>query len=1288
MRPRHRNDCQLGRAFKLVTIALLLALPWSGTAAAPFVGAPEHTSGDYVETTVDIRVKVMGGDVAIERTWRDGAWHLNRHWAPLAILRDAADGSITSIERNGDAYEPSANDPDLFRLGKRRTIVATADGFRWSDRDGNWIDYDSDGRMLRYGDRNAQQASLAYDGQGRLSGVLDHDGDQVLWLDYDTDGRVIQVRDYTGRHVDYGYSGAGPRITRVTDLRGKVWTYGFSGGLLTSRTDPLGNSVSLEYNGQSRLVAISDDIGIWRRYVYDFDQTRREYLFRVIDGTARETDSWYARDGSLVRREINGQTVQTIAGDEDLRRITDYSGLTTELRYDGKGNLLSISYPDGTSKTWSWHARWALPLSMTNESGVVTRYAYDANGNLTRLTEAAGSAAERVTDYTYDAFGNRLTQRVLGDADTAEALTVWTYDEWGNRVSETDPEGNVTHYAHDVMGNVIERTDPRDKHWLTTYDVAGHRTGETNPLDQTATFAYDDAGNPTRYTDRNGNATDYAYDARNRRIRVTGPLGAVNTTEYDLADRAVQKTDPAGRVTRLEYDAAGRLSALLEPGDLHTEFAYADPDNGAAFNAAVTKGLPGRTEHYGYDRRGRRNRITVALPDGTTLLTLKTFDPVGNQLSETDPAGRTRSATYDGLSRILSLTDAAGGSQHFTWDDRGNLRSVENARGILIREYAYDRADGMLSESWPGGGLRSFDHDANGNLVERVSAQGQVTRHRYDDAGRLVATELFGDASAATPQRSIDYQYDAVGNRTAWTDSGAGATAGSPVSATIDYDAANRKLGEQIDFGPFQAGYSVEYAADGKQTALIYPDGLQVGFAYDDAGRLARVEIPGVGSIGVIAHTRSEPAEMRYPGGLSRHIDYDGLDRIVGLQVDDAAGATLMQQALEYDAAGNLVARRTEHGDYAFDYDVLDRLTAADNPTLPDEAYGYDATGNRVSSAAQPTWTYNDLDQLQSDGTYDYSYDADGNLVEKSAGGVVVQRYGYDLRDRLIEARDGAGALIGSYGYDPEDRRIRAIAGGDDIFYLYSDAGLLAELDAGGSLLRRYGWRPDGTWGTGLLWEQSATGVSFSLNDQIGVPWQLVDRSGTALWEARYASFGAASIVTGDPMDNPWRLPGQYLVPELGTHYNFHRFYDPAVGRYQRFDPLGIRASVNTYAYAFNNPLTRYDPLGLFCGSGSGANVSVCAGLIVGGGGEICSEAKCCDNDCGQYCCSYIKLCACVGIGGGLGASGSIAHDGCSVGVSFTGGVEGGCGPCSISASTTEISGKCCACQEAAKTCS
>ncbi|MBD8528306.1 hypothetical protein IFO71_21380, partial [Pseudoxanthomonas sp. CAU 1598] len=196
----------------LIRFAALLLLALGYTASA----AVDPTDGSYRTSIVDLSVKVPGGMVSWSRNYERNAWQFTPAWSKLKFTLDDLDGSVLRIDRAGDEYDKVASDGSLFRFDARMTIAKTGSGWRWADRDGNWVDYATDGRALQFGNRRGDAVSLNYSGE-QLSSVSDRNGRTVLNLTW-SGVQLSKVSDYSGREVSYRY--AGGLLSEVTDVRG------------------------------------------------------------------------------------------------------------------------------------------------------------------------------------------------------------------------------------------------------------------------------------------------------------------------------------------------------------------------------------------------------------------------------------------------------------------------------------------------------------------------------------------------------------------------------------------------------------------------------------------------------------------------------------------------------------------------------------------------------------------------------------------------------------------------------------------------------------------------------------------------------------------------------------------------------------------------------------------------------------------------------------------------------------------------------------------------------------
>jgi RHS repeat-associated protein len=104
--------------------------------------------------------------------------------------------------------------------------------------------------------------------------------------------------------------------------------------------------------------------------------------------------------------------------------------------------------------------------------------------------------------------------------------------------------------------------------------------------------------------------------------------------------------------------------------------------------------------------------------------------------------------------------------------------------------------------------------------------------------------------------------------------------------------------------------------------------------------------------------------------------------------------------------------------------------------------------------------------------------------------------------------------------------------------------------------------------------------------DQLDTPRQITDTAGNIVW----AWDNSDPFGNNMPNENPsgqgtftcnLRWPGQFFDLETSLFYNINRHLNPATGRYNESDLIGLDGGINTYTYVENNPLIYIDPFGL-----------------------------------------------------------------------------------------------------------
>jgi RHS repeat-associated protein len=282
---------------------------------------------------------------------------------------------------------------------------------------------------------------------------------------------------------------------------------------------------------------------------------------------------------------------------------------------------------------------------------------------------------------------------------------------------------------------------------------------------------------------------------------------------------------------------------------------------------------------------------------------------------------------------------------------------------------------------------------------------------------------------------------------------------------------------------------------------------------------------------------------------------------------------SVRSESYTYTAANRLQQGTGIWGTLDWTYDLVGNRTSEvlTSGGASTDTYNYPGTSNRLATIAQGASTVRS-----------FTYDGAGN-VTADARGATTYNYRYNQRGRLDRLTIGA-TVTANYTYDGLERMaIRTtqnMTPAGTAHYLYDlDGHLLVEADAAGATLREYVWLDDLPLAVVADVNTPTPNLYFVHADQLKRPLKMTDPNKAVVWDAVYRPFGEIVSITGSATNN-LRFPGQYFLIEDGLHYNWHRQYDPTIGRYVQSDPLAFVDGPNVFAYAVSSPIQDFDPSG------------------------------------------------------------------------------------------------------------
>jgi RHS repeat-associated protein len=744
------------------------------------------------------------------------------------------------------------------------------------------------------------------------------------------------------------------------------------------------------------------------------------------------------------------------------------------------GQLQSIKDLNGNTLTVATSG-----ITSSAGGGVLVPFVRDGENRITKITDLNGNNYT----YSYDSpCGTGNLCSVTSPGVTTPGTYTYTADH--NIATQVDPNGNTTTSTYyvtadykngrlkSVTGPSITGSNGSPTQYVTQYDynlcfgcgilpTNDIQTYVTNPDGGSVVTNYDRFGKPLNVTDALGRITSYIYDAQESLISMTDPLNAVTTYTYDANGFQTSVTDPLQHKSTQINNQFGGILTATDGANANTQTAtydanfnlvqVTDLENGpnspvlsrtydAMGDVLTNTDANGKTTQYQYDPRGNVIQVTDALNEVTRL----SYDPMDRIVSRTDPRGNVTQSTYDALGNLKTHTDPLKNVTSYTYDANGNKSSETDALQRTV-SFQSDNLNRLTQITYPTSPAttRQFTYDFRNNKLTETDQSGRVTKYVYDRAGQLTGvTYAYGTSDAGT----VQYTYDADGRQKTVKDELGNTT-------TNTYDTAGRLT--SVQDATSNPPTSVGYDADNRKTSVQDPNGNTIGYAYYPRNWLKTITYPATATqpVTTTQYTYDGMGHVLTTTDQASKVTTDGYDAVGRLtSVTDALSKTTQYY---YDLSSNLQYAQDAAGRITtYQYDPLNRLSIR---TLPlnslSEIYTHDPVGNLAAkqdfNGKIATYSYDNLNRLLQkipdsslgQPTIAFTYTPTGKRATMIDGSGTTNYPSYDNRDRLKTMATPEGTL--SYAYDAHGNMLTMVSSntnGASLAYTYDVLNRLSKV--------------------------------------------------------------------------------------------------------------------------------------------------------------------------------------------------------------------------------------------------